>query len=106
MYLDYVRDRLGKDGVEMEEGFAIWQFIGDAIYLEDIYVKPEFRKNHCATMIADYVAQVGRTEKKVYMLGTVLPTATGATESLKVLLAYGMRLLKIEDGLIWFYKEL
>ncbi len=107
MYCEYVRERLGKEYVKMDEGFAIYSFMEDAVYLEEIYVRPELRKSGVATQIADYVAQVGRNQGKKYFVGTVNPSSGGATTSLRVLLGYKMELMpKLDQGLIWFYKEL
>lgn len=111
LYFRYLEERQpDKKVISSEKGFIIYSFtqIGTklAIYVEDIYVTPEHRKNNVAVTLAEKVASQGRESGCELMLGTVVPSAKGSTISLKVLLAYGMQLLQSKDDIIWFYKEL
>lgn len=110
-HADYIRERLGKLVHERSEGFAVYWYLthprwGECVYLEDIYVAPEYRKSGVGAQMADEIAEEARGRGVFTMLGSVNPNANFATTSLKVLLAYGMTLDGIEDGLVMFSKDI
>ncbi len=106
LYGEYVKERGIDSIVETDKGFATYRYINDGktVYIVDIYVAPSFRKGGTASALADIIAQDARSKGVTEMWGTVAPQAQGSTDSLRVLLAYGMTLLKIGDGLIVFRK--
>lgn len=110
LYGDYVRERLGGGIVERPEGFATYRFIDDAgvstVYIQDIYVKPDFRNTKIASEMANDVAKMGKLKGCKRLIGTVQPSAKGSTNSLKVLLGYGMELHSSANDAIIFKKEL
>jgi hypothetical protein len=110
LYGDYIAEHRGDGIVESESGFATYRFVqldeGPAIYLVDIYVRPELRKSLIASDMADKVCDIGREKNCKYLMGSVAPKATKATDSLKVLLAYGMTLHSASEALVVFKKEL
>lgn len=108
MYGDYIFEHHGDGIVENEYGFATYRFLNEkkSVYIVDIYVNPDFRKTMLASQMADEIAEIGRKEGATEMLGTVVPTANNSTDSLKVLLKYGMKLKSASDNLIVFTKEL
>lgn len=80
--------------LETDYGFATYRFLPEegAVYIIEIYILPEYRKQGFASRIADEVGAIAREKGFHHMLGTVNPGAKGSTDSLKVLLAYGMEL--------------
>lgn len=107
MYADYIKERMGDEIIEREEGFATYRYVNSyEVYIIDIYVKPDFRKTNIASQMADEIAEIARKEGKVMMIGTVSSTAKNPTESIKVLLGYGMKFRSSnQDGII-FEKEM
>lgn len=110
LYGDYIKEHRNDLIVESENGFATYRFVplGDvpSIYLVDLYVRPELRKSGLASEMADKVCSIGREYYCKYLLGSVVPSAKAATDSLKVLLAYGMTLHSASPELIVFKKEI
>lgn len=110
MYGDYVRERLGDEILEFAYGFATFRFIEQdgvpCVYIVDIYVKPEFRKSKVASEMADQIVLMGKNKECKMLLGTVSPRARNATDSLKVLLGYGMVLHSCSSEVIIFKKEI
>lgn len=90
----------------MPHGFLTYQILGQECYLKDLYVEPEFRKSHLATEMADVVTAIAISHGCTYLIGTVCPQAKASTESLKVLLAYGMTLHSAANNLIIFKKDI
>lgn len=104
---EYWKEREGRETVVDGNGFATYVMLpeGDC-YIIDIYVRPERRKAGLAKGYADKVTELARAAGMKRLLGSVDPRANGATESLKVLLAYGMRLRSVRNDLIFFTKDL
>lgn len=111
MWLEYLRERDPSLKVlEVKEGFATYKYLDlgneKAVYIEDIYVLPEYRNQDIASRMSEMVQDEAKMDGCKYLLGTVCPSSNNATASLKVLLAHGMTLLKSENDLIWMYKEI
>ncbi len=106
LYGEYVKERAIDSIVETDKGFATYRYINDGktVYIVDIYVAPAFRRSHTASALADIIAHEAKSKGVTEMYGTVAPMAKGSTASLRVLLAYGMELLKVDGPLIVFRK--
>jgi hypothetical protein len=111
MYGDYIKERLNDEIVESEYGFATYRYIdkaviGRAVYIVDIYVKPAFRKSGEAARLADRIVAIAKNYNCIELIGTVSPTSRTATESIKVLLAYGMTLKSSTMDALIFTKDI
>lgn len=107
LYAQYVEEREGASVYESERGFLVYQILGPEVYVKDLYVRPDFRNSGEAADMANQVAALAKAQGCLRMSGSVCPRAKGATDSLKVLLAYGMKLHSIgTDGLIYFVKDI
>jgi predicted GNAT superfamily acetyltransferase len=111
MFKDYLKERLGREMLESEHGFAIYGFncLGldmPHVYIEDIYVTPEKRKSGEAVRLADKIAEMAKSKGIRAMVGSVAIDATGSETSLKVLIAYGMKPLSANNNTIYMCKEI
>jgi hypothetical protein len=107
-YSDYVQERTDDLVIENGEGFVQYRYLddGESVYIVDIYVAKHLRRGHIATHFADIVCDEARRRGFTTLVGSVRPTAKGSTESLKVLLAYGMKLASSGPDAIYFRKDL
>ncbi len=103
---EYTKERTGRETVEWDEAFAIYEISGFECYIVDIYVRPGARKSGVASELAHLISKIARERGCKVLTGSVCPQTRGATDSLKVLLAYGFQLAKSEPNIIWFVKEL
>lgn len=108
MYGDYIREHRNDGIVEREEGFATYRYLnnGESIYIIDIYVRSDFRKTKVASEMADEIVAIGKKAGAIELLGTVVPSANHSTDSLRVLLGYGMSLQSASNDLVVFRKEI
>ena len=107
LYAQYLAEKTEDHILEIESGFATYRYLLDgACYLVDIYVTPEARKRYLATELADSISAKARERGCNRLVGTVVPSAKNSTDSLRVLLAYGMRLVSAGPDLIVFEKAL
>lgn len=108
MYVDYLRERTNDEIIEVEEGFATYRYVeeGQAVYIVDIFVMPEYREKGIASAIADQIAKIAKEKGCRAMIGTVQPSSKGSTVSLHALLGYGMRLQSASNDVIIMRKDL
>jgi ribosomal protein S18 acetylase RimI-like enzyme len=107
-YANYIRERTSDEIIETEYGFITYRIISErrAIYIIDLYIHPDFRKEGKASALADVVVTKGREMGLSLLLGSVVPSNKGSTASLRVLLAYGMELDGASADFIWFRKDI
>ncbi len=112
MYSAYLRERENKEILEHPHGFTIYGYNCvpgvdfPHLYIQDNYVKPEYRKTGVARAMADQICAQAKAAGFKVLLGSVDANAKGAHESLLVLIAYGMKLFNVTDSTIWMTKEL
>lgn len=107
MVKDYLKELKGLDIYETEDGFILYRIQENCLYVRDIYVIPERRKSKVAASMADELAVIIKKSHGCnVMLGDVEPSNNNATDSIKVLLAYGMSVLEANDDEIIFYKQI
>ena len=105
LYSEYVKELTSKSVIETDNGFAVYAFPDDkTCYIEDIYIRPDFRKSNEALKIADQIVEIAKKKGCTKLLGSVIPTNANSTASLKVLLAYGMSLDSATTNFILFSK--
>lgn len=107
MYFEYLAERRPECKIlKNNKGFAVYSYTEDSVYIEEIYVLPDFRKEDIASQLSETIQEEARNLGYRRLLGSVSASAKGSTDSLRVLLAHGMSLLSSQDDLIWFFKDL
>jgi len=107
MWPAYLKERTGKEVLNHLNGFAIYSFPEPGIcYLEDIYVVPEYRRSKVGSAIANQVEVIAKERNCEMLWGSVDVKAKGATESLKAVLSFDMKVFAIEGNMILFTKSL
>lgn len=92
LYAKYINERENKEIIETEQGFATYFYIDSGVYIQDIYVSSDQRQSGVAASFADQIAKLAKSKGYSKMYGSVRIGTKGATDSLKVLLAYGFEL--------------
>ena len=105
-YAKYKEERENAIIVEDEYGFASAVEYENHMYIDEIYVIPEERKNNRASTYADKIAYIALEKGYKKLLGSIDPKANGSTTSMKVLLAYGFKLLCVDNNLIYLEKQI
>lgn len=106
MFAKYKFEREGIRTIETEWGFATYLMGEEECYIQDIYVIPPARKSGQAIKLADTIAEIAKRNGCKILTGSVDIRSRTATESTKVLLAYGMKISHINDPMIIFCKDL
>jgi hypothetical protein len=106
MYAKYKKEREGKEVLETEYGFASWCIDGEVCYIEDIFVDLYHRQSGLAAKMADDICRLAKDRGCKTLLGSVNVQTQGSTTSMKVLLAYGMKLRSVNGQMIYLTKEI
>ncbi len=112
MYARYLKERENKEMLQTERGFAIYGY--DCVpgvpfkhvYLQDVYVLPDSRKQGVGSKISDLVAAEAKSKGYGIMISSLDCRAKNPDVSLKALQAYGMKLYAANDNAIYMVKEL
>lgn len=102
----YIKERENRCIYEDRKGFATYSINDKSCYIQDIFVKKEFRQENVASEYADKITEIARNNGCTFLIGSVCPTTSGSTESLKVLLGYGFKLDHAVNNMIYFRKEI
>ncbi len=111
LFAVYLSEREGKRVLRRPEGFAVFGYNCvpglpfDHAYIQDIFVSTEHRKSGVAAKLADEIHAEAKALGINALIGSIDGNANGAHESLLVLLAYGMKLYTIDNGVAWFIKR-
>lgn len=107
LYAQYLKERTNRGILECEDGFATFEYVNENIvYIIDLFVVPEKRKEHIASALADKIVEEAVKAGKKYLLGSVDINAKGADISSKVLEAYGMKVHKVIAPMIFYIKQI
>lgn len=106
LYADYLKERSNREIIEDDKGFATFYINGDTAYIEDIFVKKEYRKSGAASNYADQIVVIAKERQCKKLYGTVIPSANNSTISLKVLLGYGFELDNCLNNIIVLKKDI
>lgn len=105
-YAAYTKEKDGREVIENENGFIVYEIKDDLCYIADIYVIPEKRRRNVASDFAYSVETIAKEKGVKRVLGSVVPTANGATESLKAMLEYGFKLQSSQINFLWLEKDI
>ncbi len=108
LYAQYLQEKTNDFILESPMGFATYRYLDDGktVYIMDIYVVPERRKENWAATMADEIVRGAKKNGAVKLIGSVVPSTKDSTTSLKVLLGYGMTLDSATENFILFRKEI
>ncbi len=106
LYGKYILERENKFILEKEYGFATYIYENDYMYVIDIFVVKEERRNKKSKELHDELVLIAKANGKNKLIGSVCSNANGATESLKFLLSHDFKLLHNDNSMIYFSKEI
>lgn len=105
MYKDYVENQMPNRYVhETEKGFITYNVNGPECHLEEIYIKPEYRRQGVYSELETYAANDAKEKGCEYLKGTIIIGTNMAEESARAMLKYGYKFW-YTDGIIIFVKK-
>jgi hypothetical protein len=107
LYKEYIEEITHGYVLETGKGFITYVFPDDdTCYIKDIYISPQYRKSHEGKQLGYTIQEIAVAKGCKYLLGSVVPSANGSTQSLKILLSFGYQLFSASPDFILFRKEL
>jgi predicted GNAT family acetyltransferase len=107
LYSQYIREKTYDHILETETGFATYRFVDEkTVYIVDVFIISEFRKLGQGSDLADRIAKEAKRKGCNKLIASVIPSAKNSTDSLEVLLAYGMTLKSANQDFVLFEKEI
>jgi hypothetical protein len=109
LYAEYLKEREGIHTIELENGFATFQFLGHGhIYLKDIYVRKEFRDGDLCNELEQAVIAIGKISGCHTIVGSICLGANNWTKSKKTLRKRNYKFLKLDKPtkMIYMSKEI
>ena len=106
LYGQYIKERLNKEILEDEKGFATYSFIDDGCYIEDIFVSKNYRQHGIAKSMLDKISIIAKEKGCTKLIGSVVPTCNGSTDSLQAAFSYGFKLDSCTQNLIVYIKRI
>lgn len=106
LYAQYVKERLGKEVIENDDGFCTIVITNERFYIEDVFVRKEAREKGVA---ADFGRQACEWAKRMgykEVWGSVFAKANGAEYSIQQLAKFGFRIATATQDMIYLKKEL
>lgn len=106
LYGEYIYERENKFILETTEGFLTYSFEGENCYLQDVFVSKQHRNKKVCFEMCDRVTEIAKNHGCKFLLGSVVPSVPGATESMKMMLAYGSKIDSCANNFILLKKEI
>lgn len=105
-YALYLEELSNRQIYENEKGFFVYQIDKEEFYIQEIFVKQEFRRQGIASEYDRMATVLAKEANCKYIKGSVIPTAPKSTEALKLQLDLGYKLFYTSGPLIYLKKEL
>lgn len=110
LYAQYIKERSNREIIETDQGFVTYVAYKDGLMVEDLYIKPEFRKQGLAIKFVYQVIDIVKANdmKTIYICvapGIESPYV-GATAMCKALLHHGCKLEQSFNNLLILSKEI
>lgn len=107
MFKEYFTELKDLQVYETEKGFILFRIAENHLYLADVYIKPEFRRNRNSfSMVDDLITETRIENNYNYLLCDVEPSNINATIATKTILAYGFQVVEAHHDEIIFVKVL
>jgi GNAT superfamily N-acetyltransferase len=106
MYADYLEELGVKKMVYNDKGFAIYCITNQDCYIEEIYVKPEFRDQDVTKGLEAEITEVAKSKGCTRLLGSVIPSLKISSRNLGILFKDGWKLDSSSLNFIIVSKEI
>lgn len=108
LYAQYVLERTDDLIIENDKGFATYRYIDDkkTVYIVDIFIVPGERRSGEASRLANAIVKEAKDRGCNKLIGSVVPSTHGSSDSIRALMAYGMTLDSCSNDFILFKKDI
>lgn len=105
LYSDYLHE-MGWGIVETDIGFATYKITGLTCYIQDVYIKPEYRSSKVSYAFADEITKHAQQAGCTLLTGTVDCTSPNWQKTRTYVLRYGFKITTEKQEYLVFSKEI
>lgn len=108
-YAEYLKERTNKQILESPHGFVTYYYLDNefkGLMIEDIYITPAVRRTGVAARLANRIVDEAKERGYTKCYGQVCPYSKNATESMKTMLAWGLKIHSLNNNLIFLVKDI
>jgi len=106
LYADYIKEREGYDTYEDNNSFFTYTIVNDALYVKDIYIKPEARSEGKSLELGLMAEGIAKELGLNAMLGSVDTGTEGWRRSKKILEKFGYKEVFTDGTMIYLNKDI
>ena len=105
-YANYVEETTTKFIYEDQDGFFQYEILGDVLYIQEIYIKPDMRKLGVGRKYINLGEEIANQFDCKYLQGSVIPGSSAATGSLAFQIKCGYELYSSTPYIIFLRKKI
>lgn len=105
-YSNYLDEVYGKKTIEGDYFILIWSMSGDVFYIEDFYIKPEFRNKGLGTSIIDSVIKIAKNNECNKLLCSITLSSKYRDKTMMKCLKYGFSINSLGHNIIYLIKDI
>jgi len=106
LYKQYIEERESKTVLEESYGFVIYEIKQDYIYIQDVYILPDFRGGRKAAQLVDKVLADNKTEDIKKLITSTDLNAKNVEHSILAIIRYGFKPYMNEESMTYYVKEI
>ena len=106
LYSEYLNEVYSKNVLEDQISMVIWSMDDGVFYIEDIYIKPEFRSNGIGREIVDSLVIIAKENGCNKLLGSISLLCAHKEENMRKFLKYGFKISSVGSNIIFLMKDI
>lgn len=85
LYSEYIKERENKSIIEFDNAFVSYKINNNFLFIEDMYIRPEYRKNNISKLLDTMIQYEAINNKCKYIICSVSTLASNWIKSIKVI---------------------
>lgn len=106
LYADYIKEREGFNTYEDSDSFFTYTKVKDALYIRDIYIRPEARSKGKSLELGLLGETIAKEMGLKAMMGSVDVDTNGWERNKEILIKFGYKEVFKDGTMIYFNKDI
>lgn len=106
MWLDYLKERFGYSSLVEEYGFASYTLELGTLFLQEIYIKPEFRRTGKGRELLQKLELIGKEHQCTRFWAQIWTNDSCCNQTLKASLGVGFKVVDANNNRMVLTKEI
>lgn len=106
MYCDYLKEVYGKNVTENHNSVIVWTMNAETLYIEDMYIKPEFRACGLGKDLMQAMIHIAKGNGCTKLLTSITMLNKYRDLNMQIFLKQGFSISSLGAGIIYLVKEI